>query len=57
MKKIFNCRRSSLGLIAMIALSLLGIIKGQDVSMAISAVVASIAASNAYQGKKNELEG
>lgn len=52
MKKILSCRRSSLALISMIFLSILGYLKGADVSMAISAVVASVAAANSYEKSK-----
>ena len=52
MKKIFACRRSSLALIAMLCLTALGIVKGQDVALALAGVVASVAASNSYQASK-----
>lgn len=51
MKKIFQCRRSSLALLAMICLTILGLVKDQDVSLALVGVVTAVAASNAYQQK------
>lgn len=47
MKKILECRRSSLALIAMICLTALGLVKGQDVALALAGVVTAVAASNA----------
>jgi len=55
-KKIFSCRRSSLGLIGMFLLFSLGYVKGADVSLAISGIVLSIAGSNAYEKKGNPVE-
>jgi hypothetical protein len=49
MKKILHCRRSSLALIAMACLTSLGLVKGQDVALALAGVVTAVAASNAYQ--------
>lgn len=49
MRHLWNCRRTFIGFVAIACLTWLGIEKGLDVSIAISAVVASIAGSNAYQ--------
>jgi hypothetical protein len=54
MKKIFSCRRSSIALIGMILLAGIALIKGHDVSMAMSAIVLAVAGANAYESKKNE---
>jgi len=49
MKYIWNCRRTFIGLTAIICLTALGFYNIIDVSIAITGVVASIAGSNAYQ--------
>lgn len=52
MKKIFNCRRSSLALISIIALSAIAIKTNTDIggiALAISGIVGSVAGSNAYE--------
>lgn len=49
MKKILHCRRSSLALIAMACLTSLGLVKGQDVALALAGVVTAIAAANASE--------
>ena len=54
MMKLLECRRTFLGALAIICLTGLGYTKDLDVSMALAGVVASVAASNAYQGKKEE---
>lgn len=54
MIQILKCRRSTLALIAIGCLTLLGLHIREDISgiaIAISGIVASIAASNAYQKK------
>lgn len=51
MKKIFQCRRSSLALLAMVCLTILGIVKDQDVSLALAGIVTAVSAANAYQQK------
>jgi hypothetical protein len=59
MKKILNCRRSLLALFGMSCLTWLGISKGVDISgiaIAISGIVASVSASNAYQNKGAKTE-
>lgn len=56
MRKIFGCRRSSLALIGIVCLTGLGVLHGTDISgiaVAISGIVASIGASNAWQ-KRSE---
>jgi len=58
MLKIIQCRRSSLALIAIGCLTFLGAYVGNDISgiaVAISGLVASVAASNAWQ-KRGEME-
>lgn len=52
MKKIFGCRRSTLGLIAITFLTGLGYLKGMDVTMAISSIVIGIAGANSYEKSK-----
>lgn len=54
MKKIFSCRRSSLGLIGMLLLFLIGILNKTDVSNSLAMICMGVAAANAYEGKKNE---
>jgi hypothetical protein len=57
MIKIWNCRRSSLAIIAIGCLTFLGAYVGEDVSgiaVAISGVVASVAAANSYQKAKEK---
>ena len=49
MKHIWDCRRTFIGLTALICLTALGFYNALDVSIAITGVVASIAGSNAYQ--------
>lgn len=49
MKRVWDCRRTFIGLVAVICLTALGFHNALDVSMAIAGVVASIAGSNAYQ--------
>ena len=51
MSKIWNCRRSSIAVICILALTVLGYTKGMDVAMAISAVAIGVAGSNAYEKK------
>ena len=52
MKKIFKCRRSSLALIGMGLLFILGLYKSMDVAMGIAAICAGVAGSNAYEKSK-----
>ena len=54
MKKIWNCRRSMLGLVAILCLTTLGLHHGEDISgisVAISGIVGAIAGANAWQGR------
>jgi hypothetical protein len=54
MIQVLKCRRSTLALIAIACLTFLGAYIREDVSgiaIAISGIVASVAASNAYQKK------
>jgi hypothetical protein len=53
MKKLFNCRRSILALVGLVCLTFLGFTNKLDVSLAISAIVASVAGSNAWEKKGN----
>jgi hypothetical protein len=53
MRKIFNCRRSSLALIGM-AICGAGLYHGMDTSPAIAAICIGVAGANAYQGKKSK---
>ena len=53
MKKILNCRRSSLALIGMLLLFGLGYFKAVDVAGAISAITMAVAVSNAYEKVKS----
>ena len=55
MIKIFNCRRSSLGLIGIACLTSVALYTKQDVSgiaIAISGIIASIAGANSYEKAK-----
>jgi hypothetical protein len=54
MKKIFECRRSSLGLIGIICLTAMGIHTNQDISgisVAIAGIIASIAGANSWENR------
>jgi hypothetical protein len=52
MLKIWNCRRSSIAVICILVLGILGYFKAMDVSMAISTIAIGVAGANAYEGKK-----
>lgn len=54
MKKIFECRRSSLALLGMIILGV-GLYFGKDTSNAIAAICIGIAGANSYE--KSKIEG
>jgi len=54
MKRIFNCRRSIISIIAIACLTYLGVVNGTDVSVAIAGIVAAVASSNAYQARGRE---
>lgn len=49
MKKVLTCRRSTVALVAIVALTILGLVKDLDVAMAIAGIAGSLAASNAYE--------
>lgn len=51
MIKIFSCRRSSIALIGMLLLTIIGLKTGVDVSAPLAAICIGIAGANAYQGK------
>lgn len=53
MKKIWQCRRSSLAVICIMVLGLLGFFKNMDVSMAIASIAIGVAGANAYEKKTN----
>ena len=52
MMRILKCRRSSLALLGMIALSGISLFKGIDTSSAIAAICMGIAGANAYEAKR-----
>ena len=55
MIKIFKCRRSSLALIGIFLLFLLGYTKSADVTASMATIIMAIAGANAYEAvKKNE---
>ena len=57
MKKILDCRRTSLAFFAICCLTGLGVYLGQDVSgiaMAISGIVIGVAGSNAFEKSKTQ---
>lgn len=58
MKKILNCRRSIISILAIFLLFILGLFKGVDVAASIAAIAIGLAGSNAYEkkGKKNEVD-
>jgi hypothetical protein len=49
--KIWNCRRSSIAVICILVLGILGYFKGMDVATAISTIAIGIGAANAYEKK------
>jgi hypothetical protein len=51
MRKLLNCRRSIIALVGIGCLTWLGLENGTDVSIAISAIVAGIAGSNAWENR------
>ena len=57
MMKIWTCRRSSIAVIAIAALTSIAIYKGMDTSSAIAAIALGIAGANAYQGSKGASNG
>lgn len=50
MKKFMQCRRTFVGVVAIVCLTALGVAVNADVSMAIASVAIGIAGSNAAQG-------
>lgn len=50
MKKIFQCRRTFIAFVGIVSLTVLGLCKNYDVSIAIAGIVTAIASANAYQG-------
>jgi len=58
MKKLYNCRRSTLALVGILCLTGLGIYHGEDISgiaVAISGIVGAVSGANAWE--KRGLEG
>lgn len=53
MNKIWSCRRTFLGALAIVCLTGLGYTKDVDVSMALAGVVASVAAANSYEKRSS----
>lgn len=51
MKRVFECRRTFIALVAIVCLTFIGYHKGIDVGMAIASVAVGLAGANAYQGK------
>lgn len=51
MKKILECRRSSLALIGMLLLTILGYTKGADVAVAIATISIGVSGANAFEKK------
>ncbi len=49
MKQIWKCRRTFVGLFAIVCLTVLGIKKGVDTSIAIAGVASALSAANAYE--------
>lgn len=52
MKHIWNCRRTGIAVIAIMALTILGYNNGTDVAAALAAVAIGVAGANAYEKKK-----
>lgn len=50
MLKVLNCRRSTVAIFGIAALTFLGAKNGLDVSWAIAACVGAVAGANSYQG-------
>ncbi len=51
MIKIWKCRRSSIAVICILVLGVLGYTKGMDVASALAAVAIGVAGANAYEKK------
>ena len=57
MKKIWNCRRSMISLIAMLCLTTLGMYHGEDISgiaIAISGIAGAVAGANAWETRSKK---
>ena len=57
MKKIFECRRTSLAFFGILCLTGLGVHIGEDISgiaVAISGIVAAVAGANAFEKSKTK---
>ncbi len=50
MKSLLYCRRTFIAITSILALTVLGLVKGFDVSMALASVAVGLAASNAAEG-------
>lgn len=50
MKKIFQCRRTFISFVGIISLTLLGLYKGIDTSMAIAGICAALSGANGAEG-------
>jgi len=56
MKKIFSCRRSTLALVAICALTFIAVKTNTDIggiALAISGIIGSVAGSNAWEKRSN----
>ncbi len=51
MLKIWGCRRSSLAVLCILVLGILGYVKGMEVSASIATIAIGIAGANAYEKK------
>lgn len=49
MKYVMTCRRTFIALTSIVLLFILGLAKGQDVSMPIATICGALAAANSYQ--------
>jgi hypothetical protein len=58
MLKILKCRRSSIAVLCLVALTFLGYKKGAEVAAAIATIALGVAGANAFEkrGSKNALE-
>lgn len=56
MKKILDCRRTFVSVLAIVCLTALGIHKGIDTSMAIAGIAAALSGSNAWEGRGKKEE-
>jgi hypothetical protein len=51
MKKLFQCRRTFIAFVGIVSLTVLGLCKGIDTSMAIAGICAALSGANAYESK------